>query len=105
MQHLARRGAKVYLAARSEARARDAIARLTEAGLAPGNGELAWHELDLSDPRKVKKSAEDFAAKEKRLDVLGAPCSYCRHSVRETESPSAQLTTPPCKLVHLSVVG
>ena len=72
MQHLVRRGAKVYVAARNETRGKEAIARLREQGLEPGNGELDWHELDLSDPHKVKKSADAFVAKEKRLDVLGA---------------------------------
>ena len=72
MQQLARRGAKVYMAARSEARAAAAIARLRPEGLAPGNGEVVWHALDLGDPRSAKASAEAFAAKEGRLDVLGA---------------------------------
>ena len=69
--HLARRGAKVYIGARNEQRAKAAIERMRAEGLQPGNGEVHWFQLDLSDPRKVKKSAEDFAAKEKRLDVLG----------------------------------
>lgn len=42
IQHLARRGAKVYMAARNESKARDAIAKLKEEGLGPGNGEVLW---------------------------------------------------------------
>ena len=76
VQHLARRGAKVYIGARSEAKAKAAIERLRTEGLQPGNGELDWFEFDLSDPRKAKKSAENFLAKEKRLDVLGACESF-----------------------------
>ena len=75
IKHLARHGAKVYLAARDESRAKAAIARLESDGLGPGNGQVLWHELDLSDPRKAKKSAEDFLKKESRLDVLSA-CIY-----------------------------
>ncbi|KAH9946905.1 NAD-P-binding protein [Amylocystis lapponica] len=70
VQHLARRGAKVYLAARSEERAKAALERLHAAGLGPGNGEVVWLHLDLSDPRVAKKAAETVLEKEKRLDVV-----------------------------------
>ncbi|KDQ54345.1 hypothetical protein JAAARDRAFT_697219, partial [Jaapia argillacea MUCL 33604] len=50
VQHLARLGAKVYLAARNEGRATAAISRLQAEGLGPGN---------------------DFMKSESRLDVLG----------------------------------
>ncbi|KAF8632873.1 hypothetical protein AX17_004721 [Amanita inopinata Kibby_2008] len=70
VQYLARAGAKVYLAARDEKRATDAIQTLKSEGLAPGNGEVIWHKLDLSDPRDVKKSAEEFLKLESRLDIL-----------------------------------
>lgn len=71
VQILARHGAKVYIGARSEERAKAAIERLRVEGLQPGNGELEWLELDLSDPRKTKESAETFLSKEDRLDILG----------------------------------
>lgn len=70
VQHLARHGAKVYMAARNEEKAKAAINQLHKEGLNPGNGEVIWLKLDLSDPRNAKKAAEDFMAKEKRLDVL-----------------------------------
>ncbi|KAI0640561.1 NAD-P-binding protein [Trametes meyenii] len=70
VQHLARHGAKVYMAARSEEKARAAIGRLHSEGLAPGKGEVIWLNLDLSDPRDVKKAAEAFMKLEDRLDVL-----------------------------------
>ncbi|KAL4242751.1 NAD(P)-binding domain superfamily protein [Abortiporus biennis] len=70
IQHLARHGAKVYMAARSEEKAKAAIEKLNKEGLGPGNGEIVWLELDLSDPRKAKKAAETFLEKEKRLDCL-----------------------------------
>ncbi|KDQ62505.1 hypothetical protein JAAARDRAFT_30410 [Jaapia argillacea MUCL 33604] len=70
VRHLARLGAKVYLAARSEEKAQTAIENLLAEGLSPGNGEVLWHHLDLSDPRAAKKSAEEFLSKETRLDVL-----------------------------------
>ena len=47
-----------------------AIERLRAEGLEPGNGAIEWLQLDLGDPRKVKESAEKFAEKETRLDVL-----------------------------------
>lgn len=70
VKHLARRGAKVYMAARSQTKAEEAIAKLKAEGLGPGNGDVIWLELDLKDPRNAKKAAEEFMKQEKRLDVL-----------------------------------
>ncbi|KAG6840994.1 hypothetical protein C0991_002774 [Blastosporella zonata] len=70
VQHLVRGGATVYLAARNEERAMRAIETLRLEGFAPGNGQVAWLKLDLSDPRDAKKAAEDFLTMEKRLDIL-----------------------------------
>jgi len=58
------------MAARNADKATAAIARLQTEGLAPGNGEVLWLELDLSDPRKAKEAAQSFLEKETRLDVL-----------------------------------
>ncbi|KAK6991835.1 NAD-binding protein [Favolaschia claudopus] len=67
-QLLARQGAKVYMATRSQSRAADAIARLKSEGL--GTGTVEWLELDLADPRSARRAAEEFLGKEERLDVL-----------------------------------
>lgn len=68
---LARRGAKVYLGCRSEARAKDAIARMRNAS--PGvdlEKRLVWLPLDLSVMRLAKQAGEELLAKETRLDIL-----------------------------------
>ncbi|PBL03997.1 NAD(P)-binding protein, partial [Armillaria gallica] len=70
LQHFSKMGAKVYMAARDEARAKEAVDRLDKEGREPGFGEVIWHELDLKDPRSAKESAERFIAREKRLDIL-----------------------------------
>ncbi|KAG1870814.1 hypothetical protein F4604DRAFT_1770621 [Suillus subluteus] len=70
VKHLARRGAKVYMAARNQTKAEEAITQLKAEGLGPGNGDVIWLELDLKDPRNAKKAAEEFMKQEKRLDVL-----------------------------------
>lgn len=70
VKHLARKGAKVYMAARNKTRAEEAIAKLKQEGLGPGNGEVIWLELDLIDPRNAKTTAQEFMRKEKRLDIL-----------------------------------
>ncbi|CAL1701532.1 unnamed protein product [Somion occarium] len=70
VQHLARHGAKVYLAARNEKKALAAIQQIRQEGLNPGNGEVVYLPLDLSDVRNAKKAAQDFVEKETRLDVL-----------------------------------
>ncbi|KAF8903480.1 NAD-binding protein [Gymnopilus junonius] len=68
VQFLARKGAKVYIAARNEQKALDAIKQLEKEGIA--DGKLEWLKLDLSDPRIAKKAAQDFLEKETRLDIL-----------------------------------
>lgn len=69
-QHLVRKGAKIYIAARPIDRAEDAIRRLEAAGTGPGHGQLESLELDLVDPHVVKRAAEEFMRRESRLDVL-----------------------------------
>ncbi|KAH9895318.1 NAD(P)-binding protein [Epithele typhae] len=66
--HLARKGARVYMGARSEERAQAAIAQLEEAGVE--KGKVEWLDLDLTYPKKVKAAAEGFMEKESRLDIL-----------------------------------
>jgi NAD(P)-dependent dehydrogenase (short-subunit alcohol dehydrogenase family) len=70
VKSLARRGAKVYMAARNESKATGALASLESEGVGPGS--VVWLRLDLVDPRGVKKAAEEFLSKEDRLDILGA---------------------------------
>ncbi|KAI0073654.1 NAD-P-binding protein [Panus rudis PR-1116 ss-1] len=80
VRFLALRGAKVYLAARSEEKGRAAIEQLRqEVEVGEGEGEYAnvsgmgnveFLELDLSDPKSAKRSAEEFLEREGRLDVL-----------------------------------
>ena len=73
IRHLLKaKAGKVYLAARDEGRAKDAIKLLNDEGLGKeGSGsEVLWHRLDLADPAKTKISAEEFVEKESRLDVV-----------------------------------
>ncbi|KDR78574.1 hypothetical protein GALMADRAFT_277971 [Galerina marginata CBS 339.88] len=75
VQLLVHKGAKVYLAARNEQRALDAIQELRKefetTDSQPGSGgSVEWLQLDLSSPRLAKKSAEEFLRKETRLDIL-----------------------------------
>ncbi|OCB88175.1 NAD-binding protein [Sanghuangporus baumii] len=69
-RELLRKGATVYLAAKSESKATATIYRLEAEGLGPGNGKAIWHKLDLDNPHDVKRSAEEFLARESRLDIL-----------------------------------
>ncbi|KAI6169778.1 hypothetical protein EDD17DRAFT_1463378 [Pisolithus thermaeus] len=66
VEHLARKGAKVYMASRTKEKAEAAIAKLKAAGLE----RVVWLELDLSDPRNAKTAAQEFTNKENRLDIL-----------------------------------
>lgn len=74
-QQLLRKGATVYLGARSESKAVATIARLEREGLEPGNGKPKFHELKLDHPKDAKVSAEEFMGKEERLDILSARSS------------------------------
>lgn len=58
----------MYLAARSEAKAKACLKRIEDEGHEKGQAE--WHYLDLADPALAKKSAEEFLTKEQRLDIL-----------------------------------
>lgn len=61
--------AKVYMAARSEAKANAAMDEIRK--LYPSSkGDLVYLQLHLDDLSTIKKSADEFLAKEQRLDVL-----------------------------------
>ncbi|KAI1111294.1 short-chain dehydrogenase [Nemania sp. NC0429] len=61
--------AKVYVAARSEAKAKAAMDEIR--GLYPASrGDLVHLQLDLNDLSTIKKSVDVFLAQERRLDVL-----------------------------------
>ncbi|KAK6987484.1 NAD-binding protein, partial [Favolaschia claudopus] len=70
IQILARRGAKVYMAARNESRAKEAIHKMQSDSEGLGEGSVEWLELDLSDPRSAARAAQTFLGKEQRLDML-----------------------------------
>lgn len=73
-------GAKIYLACRSEERAKAAMKEVINeynAGTTSGNdtpkpgpGELVYMHLDLNDLRTIKASAAFFTQRETRLDIL-----------------------------------
>ncbi|TFY76492.1 hypothetical protein EWM64_g7520 [Hericium alpestre] len=70
-EQLAIHGAKVYLACRTESKAKAAIAGIEDRTPSlKGQGRLMWLPLDLSSMRSSKKAAEEFLSKEKRLDIL-----------------------------------
>lgn len=73
IQHLVRRGAKVYMATRDERRAHTAIEKLTAEGL--GTGEVHYFNVDMADATKAEAAAQEFMKLETRLDVLGK--AYC----------------------------
>lgn len=63
------RNAKVYIAARSESKANEAIARI-RAEYPNSKGDLVFLKLALDDLTTIKSSAQEFLSKEHRLDVL-----------------------------------
>ncbi|KAF9256615.1 NAD(P)-binding protein [Marasmius fiardii PR-910] len=88
--HLARAGAKVYLAARDENKANVVIAQLKQEGFE----DVHWLKFNLSDPREARKAADDFIAKEKRLDILVNNAAVTRYPFEKTpDGPSAMVTT------------
>lgn len=61
--------ATVYLAARNAQKTSDAISWI-QSSHPTSTGKLVFLKLDLNDLEGIKVSAEEFLAKEKRLDVL-----------------------------------
>lgn len=74
---------QVYLAARDEGKVNAAIDQLRKDNAGITDGSLHSLKLELSDPRAVKRAAEEFLQKETRLDILGEsyrffinPCAF-----------------------------
>ncbi|KAJ7701944.1 hypothetical protein B0H17DRAFT_923931, partial [Mycena rosella] len=63
------KGATVYVAARSPDKAAAAIERLRRETKAPADRAL-FVKLDLADLKSVRAGAEDFLAREQRLEIL-----------------------------------
>ncbi|KAK4497796.1 hypothetical protein PRZ48_010450 [Zasmidium cellare] len=63
------KNAKVYLACRSEEKAKRAIENV-QAAVPNSKGQLVFIPLDQADLNKTKAAAESFLAQESRLDVL-----------------------------------
>ncbi|GBE79047.1 Uncharacterized oxidoreductase [Sparassis crispa] len=85
VQHLARRGAKVYMGARNPDRAKAAIERMQAEGLGPGNGQVLYVNVDFTELTVAKQSAENFMQLETRTEQL------------HTVNSAAQLLVPYAK--------
>lgn len=67
--NLHNKNAKVYIACRSEERAREAIKRIT--GRSTGKEEsLVYLPFDLTDLKAIKTAAETIKGQEQRLDIV-----------------------------------
>ncbi|XHG03614.1 hypothetical protein AWENTII_006915 [Aspergillus wentii] len=60
---------KIYLAARSESKTKEAIEEI-KAAHPSSKGELIFLNLQLDDLTTIKQTADEFLAKENHLDVL-----------------------------------
>ncbi|KAL5315027.1 hypothetical protein ACEPPN_017678 [Leptodophora sp. 'Broadleaf-Isolate-01'] len=70
-EQLALKGATVWMGARSEAKAKEAIARFNaEHKNVAKKGEIVWLKLHLTSPVDVIASAKSFLSKSDRLDIL-----------------------------------
>lgn len=67
---MALRGAKVYLAARSESRAREAIDELQRTNLYIRQDQLHHVPLDLTDLKSIVAAADKLKATETKIDIL-----------------------------------
>ncbi|ROT39628.1 NAD(P)-binding protein [Sodiomyces alkalinus F11] len=70
VKFLALRGAKVYLATRSESRTREVIEELRKENPSIGEDQLHHLLLDLADLKSIVAAADALKAAENRLDVL-----------------------------------
>ncbi|KAG7149369.1 Short-chain dehydrogenase/reductase like protein [Verticillium longisporum] len=79
---LALRGAKVYMAARTESKARNAISEILADNPDVRNEQIVWVGLNLSDLKTVVDAANYVKANESRLDIVvnnacGVPSAAC----------------------------
>jgi len=65
--HLVEHNARVYMAARSAAKANEAIQKIKEL---TKKEDIHFLQLDLADLPSVKRAVEEFTSKEQRLDML-----------------------------------
>ncbi|KAL4258265.1 hypothetical protein AB1N83_010153 [Pleurotus pulmonarius] len=71
VQQLASHGAKVYMAARSEASAREAIQRMeAEKPELQGKDRVVYLKLDLSTLKSAQDSANEYLQLEQRVDII-----------------------------------
>ncbi|KZP18146.1 NAD-P-binding protein [Athelia psychrophila] len=89
---LAQHGAKVYMAARSESKAKAAIEKLHAEGLGTNAGEVIWLKLDLASPRQTKEAAEYILTREQRLDILVNNVAVANEYSQTSDGLSANMT-------------
>ncbi|OCL12811.1 NAD(P)-binding protein [Glonium stellatum] len=70
VEQLATHGAKVYMGARSEDKANEAIKKLRSANPSLDDNAITWLPLDLANPASVVAAAEKISSAESRLDIL-----------------------------------
>ena len=70
VKYLANAGAKVYMGARSESKAKTAIDQIHTENSEIAKGNIIWLPIDLADLHSVVRAAEIVRSKESRLDVL-----------------------------------
>ncbi|KAL2060546.1 hypothetical protein VTL71DRAFT_9187 [Oculimacula yallundae] len=81
-EQLAIHGAKVFMGARSEEKAKQAIAKFnTEHQNTPDKGDIVWLPLDLTHPADVAASAKSFLSQVDRLDILASAYSLTRDGI------------------------
>lgn len=89
---LLRKGAKVYVAARSEDKAKVAIAKMTGEA---GGKQASFLKLDLGDLPAIKKAADELKSKEKQVDILIANAGVM---VPPIEQVTAQVSWPETRM-------
>lgn len=67
---LASHNARVYIAARSETRVKEAIASMRHSDPKAADFDLRFLSMDLQSFKSVRAAAEDFMKRESRLDLL-----------------------------------
>ena len=77
---LLRKGAKVYVAARNEEKAKAAISKMAAEA---GGKQASFLQLDLADLHSVKKAAAEIKRMESRVDILIANAGVMMSPVQE----------------------
>ncbi|KAK7427383.1 hypothetical protein QQZ08_006152 [Neonectria magnoliae] len=101
VKHLAMKGAKVYFAARSEAKAAYTTDYVLSQSTDVSKDQLVWLKLDLSDMKSVMHAVDELKAKEQAIDILVNNAGILMNGL-ETTDAGWEMVMAVCHIGHFA---